>query len=343
MKSADIPRVVVFPSYADNPFSSLLLDSTRAVGYTVEATTTLAEYADRVATLKIGDVLHVQWTGAVTRGLAPAEASRRVDAFTRVCSAALARGVAVIWTIHNVIAHDSTQPDQEVALARYLAEAATAIHVINPYTPVAVHELYPLPPEKITVIPHSSYAGVYPEGPDRAAARRSFGIRGRQRVVLFFGQPRRYKGADILRDAISLLKERERAVVLLSSPTRIADSDVARWFAAADVIALPYRAALNSGTVQLAATFGVPAIIPDLPGLLALHQDQPWVHFYPHAGGAPALASAIASFAPAESDRSAALSFAAAASPRQMSDSFRDLVEATRLARLESTVDTTVQ
>lgn len=335
MAGESIPRVVVFPYYPDNPFSALLLDSVRATGYSVEGTTSVSDFAERVAGLGVGDVVHVQWTAAVTRGLEPAEASRRVAQFRRLCSAALDRGATLIWTVHNVIAHDSRHPEPEIELARYLAEAATAIHVINPSTPQAVAGIYPLPPGKVTTIPHSSYAGVYPVGPGRARARRSFGISNDQRAVLFFGQDRPYKGADILADAVSQLEAGDHEFRLLSSPARIDDDDVARWFAAADVTVLPYRAILNSGTVLLSATFGVPVVVPDLPALRALYQGQAWVHFYPHAEGASGLAAAIAAFVPTASERRSALAFAAAASPRRMSDAFRDLLEAARLIRLE--------
>lgn len=50
-----------------------------------------------------------------------------------------------------------------------------------------------------------------------------------------------------------------------------------KWFLAADVIALPYRKVLNSGTLLLAATFGRPVIIPDDSPLSKVYADQTWV------------------------------------------------------------------
>ena len=58
------------------------------------------------------------------------------------------------------------------------------------------------------------------------------------------------------------------------------DAEISRWYLAADVAVLPYRAVLNSGSIHLAATFRVPVIIPDEPHLREQFGREPWVAFF---------------------------------------------------------------
>ena len=52
------------------------------------------------------------------------------------------------------------------------------------------------------------------------------------------------------------------------------------WSAPCDVHVLPYTAILNSGSMFLAATLGVPVVLPALEHLVADHGDEPWIEFF---------------------------------------------------------------
>jgi glycosyltransferase involved in cell wall biosynthesis len=142
----------------------------------------------------------------------------------------------------------------------------------------------------VRVHPHPSYE-IFSEGaPGRGEARRALGLTGR--VLLFFGYVRPYKGLEDLLAALTLARpdswdrlvvvgefyeppERYRA--LLSHPRLrervlvvnryVPNEEVARYFAAADVAALPYREATGSGIAQVAFGAGVPVIATRTGGL----------------------------------------------------------------------------
>jgi beta-1,4-mannosyltransferase len=80
---------------------------------------------------------------------------------------------------------------------------ADAIHIMCEDTASMVEPYYPLPPEKVHVIPHSSYVGLYPDSLTQDLARRSFNLQVSPDsvVLLFFGLLRHYKGVTDLIDA----------------------------------------------------------------------------------------------------------------------------------------------
>ncbi len=137
----------------------------------------------------------------------------------------------------------------------------------------------------------------------RVAAREKMGIPTTDKVVLFFGFIRKYKGLDILLDAMQLLAENKSpataAIKLLiageyyedskqyEAPMNdpaiknnlfihtnfIADSEVKYYLCAADVVVQPYRNATQSGVTPLAYHFEIPMIVTNVGGLPSLVPD----------------------------------------------------------------------
>jgi glycosyltransferase involved in cell wall biosynthesis len=113
-----------------------------------------------------------------------------------------------------------------------------------------------------------------------------------EKVLLFFGYVREYKGLDVLLDAMpSILKSmrvtllvvgefyndeeryREQAARLdIGHAVRfhseyVPNEQVAAFFSAADVLTLPYKSATQSGIIQIAYNFHRPVIATDVGGL----------------------------------------------------------------------------
>lgn len=128
---------------------------------------------------------------------------------------------------------------------------------------------------------------------DRESARKHLGYSDSTDLVLFFGLIRKYKGLhdlikamELLPDHISLLivgecyanqKELEDDIFSARLSDRIhwinefvPDSDVSLYFNAADIVALPYRRATQSGVAQIALSFGRVLVLTDTGGLSEL-------------------------------------------------------------------------
>jgi D-inositol-3-phosphate glycosyltransferase len=74
----------------------------------------------------------------------------------------------------------------------------------------------------------------------------------------------------------------------------IPDSEVSNYFEAADVVALPYRSATQSGVAQIALSFGKPLVLTDTGGLGELINEGS-TGFLAPAGSPDGIAAAIAS------------------------------------------------
>lgn len=139
------------------------------------------------------------------------------------------------------------------------------------------------------VLYHPLYAH-FGEKMPRGEALRELGLRSGMKTILFFGLIRHYKGLDILLKAFDGLPDDYQLVVagepygsfdqyqaiIDSSPARdrihlflqyIKDSEVKKYFSAADLTVLPYRSATQSGISSVSYHFEVPMIVTDVGGL----------------------------------------------------------------------------
>jgi glycosyltransferase involved in cell wall biosynthesis len=157
----------------------------------------------------------------------------------------------------------------------------------------------------------------------RSEARKKLSIGDDDNVILFFGFIRKYKGLDILLDAMAILKnlkqdggpiklliagefyEDEKPYQqqidrlgirnnLLLRTEFIPDSEVKYYLCAADAVIQPYRNATQSGVTPLAYHFEKPMIVTNVGGLPSLvPHEKAGLVTEPHA---TALANTILRF-----------------------------------------------
>lgn len=282
----EAPLFVAWGRFTDNPWQDIVEHAARRAGFdTVDAEhgATLSGLLARAS--RGGLVVHLNWTAPLTQradteseALASARAALdQVDLLRRA-------GGVLIWTVHNVLPHEQRHHAAEVLLLRGLAERADVVHVMHPATATAVADVWRLPLERQAIVPHPSYRGVYPDDMTRAEARAALGIPADRTVVLFHGLLRGYKGIrDLAAGFLAARAERDDLHVLIAGRPGVGfdeqeleslrDRDdatihvgyvpadeVQRWHRAADALVVPYRVGLNSGAVQLAATFDLPVI-----------------------------------------------------------------------------------
>ncbi len=349
--------IAAFPHYPRNPWQQMLYRRSVDEGAHVAPCATLEDLLAALASVNQPKrtILHVNWTAAVSQlGGDVLEAMARARAFIGAVEELLARGGHVVWTIHNVLPHELRFRLPELFILRRLAEKASAIVVMNPHTVEAVRDLYPLASDKVVVIPHPSYLGEYPDDVTRAEARKSFGLAESDIVAVALGVIRPYKNVELLAGAYADARVTEprlkllvggeigpgtnaerlegalRAAGAIYRTDFIANTDVQRWFRAADFAVFPFEGVLNTGSVLLSSSFGVPAVLTDLPATKDLAAED-WVATVPRelsrAGLAEALVRAAREF-PGEAKRQkAALDYAADRSPDRVSGQFAALLE----------------
>ncbi len=194
----------------------------RARQYRFLSATTFSSLIAQGDRLGSGDVLHIHWTSPIIQQAGSREeAATRLEHLRRASKAWHARGVRLVWTIHNRLPHDMVYRDKEIQLYRLLAASADRIHVMAPETASLVADVCELPAERVIVIAHPSYTGIY-DGTDRPGARAPFvraESRGPLRSVL--GQIRPYKGVEALVEAVQRVRRpdgHEPVLLLAGAP-----------------------------------------------------------------------------------------------------------------------------
>ncbi len=150
----------------------------------------------------------------------------------------------------------------------------------------------------LSYLPHPVYE-IFGEECARSEAREALARREPgltlpedERVLLFFGYVRDYKGLDVVLDALPAILERMKVRLLVVGEfynneekyreqvrrlgvekyvhfhsDYVPNEDVGMYFSAADVLTLPYKSATQSGIIQIAYNFHRPVIATDVGGL----------------------------------------------------------------------------
>jgi glycosyltransferase involved in cell wall biosynthesis len=144
-------------------------------------------------------------------------------------------------------------------------------------------------------VPHPLYDN-FGDKIDSMEARRHLGIDPYKKIILFFGFIRKYKGLDMLLEAMFFLKEEHADLQLLIAgefyddqktyeelikklqideqlilkTSFIPDSEIKYFLCAADLVVQPYRNATQSGVTPLAYHFEIPMLVTNVGGLPAM-------------------------------------------------------------------------
>jgi len=298
-------RILAWPAFKKptlRPYNALLYRSMQELGATVEEFT-----AWRVLSRRY-DIVHLHWPEYCVneRGLL-ASLFWSCALFGAMCWARV-RGGSVVWTVHNLGSHVQQHPTIE----RYFWRIFTAL--LNGYISLTdtggerASQCYPsLRTIPGFVIPHGSLRDAYP-GVDisREQARASLGIAPSARVLTFFGCVDPYKGVTELAEKFSALaddravlvaagrcslppQERKRLEEIAARDRRILlhleyipHAEVTSYIRAADLIVLPYRTILNSGSAILALSLDRPVLVPEKGSMRELEEfaGADWVRLY---------------------------------------------------------------
>ncbi|MES3629273.1 MAG: glycosyltransferase [Longimonas sp.] len=197
-------------------------------------------------------------------------------------------GRPVVAVVHNALPHERHVGDRWLSKG-FLHQIDGAI-ALSDTVARDVHALaHDLP---VLQVDHPTYTRFGP-APDRATARAQLNLPAEGPIVLFFGFVRQYKGLDLLLDAwpdvqavhpdawLCVAGEAYDApapyqaqIDALPQPDQvrwddryIPEREVARYFAAADLVVQPYRHATQSGVVRVAAHFDRPVVVTDVGNL----------------------------------------------------------------------------
>lgn len=200
-----------------------------------------------------------------------------------------ASGAKVVVVVHNALPHERRPGD--LLLSRYLLRQADGVIAMSRKVKDDLERVVGLN-VPVALIPHPIYDNFGPAS-DRATARSALDLDPARPILLFFGFIRKYKGLDILLDALPAVRaalpniqlvvagefyddeeayrNQVRANGLESAvqfhSNYIPDATVGTYFSACDLVVQPYRTATQSGVAQVAFQFDRPVVVTDVGGL----------------------------------------------------------------------------
>jgi glycosyltransferase involved in cell wall biosynthesis len=201
---------------------------------------------------------------------------------------------SVVCIADNVIPHELRLGDKQ--FTQYFINAADAFITMSAKVTDDLRKFTTKPAKQVV---HPLYDN-FGERLDKAEARAYLKLPAGEKIILFFGFIRRYKGLDMLLDAMKILKEKNAGIKLLvagefyenEKPYQeqiarlgiqdivylhtyfIEDSKVKYYLSAADFVIQPYRNATQSGVTPLAYHFEKPMLVTNVGGLPALVPDE---------------------------------------------------------------------
>lgn len=290
-------HVLMMPDYRqDNPYQSLLATAIEqndvGVSFPIGYRRVFPIFRAAINQPEPVNIIHLHWLESYIKG--KNLITKYFYAIKFLIDILLVRllGIKLIWTIHNQLDHDTKFPRLELWTRKILVKLANRLIVHNQSTLEIVSRQYQFTPSHGSVIAHGHYRNFYGSPIDKFQARQQLNLPLEKRIYLHLGMIRPYKGIEnllqvwqnnqnILEDCLLLIagkslnqeygqKIAERVAQLnnvIFYDNFIADSKIHLFFSAVDIVVLPYRNILTSGSAILAMSFGKPIIAPKMGSL----------------------------------------------------------------------------
>jgi glycosyltransferase involved in cell wall biosynthesis len=194
----------------------------------------------------------------------------------------------IIAITDNILPHEKRLGD--VPFTKYFLKSCDAFITMSEKVMNDLRKFETTKPAKQILHPLYDNFG---EAISKEEARKNLGINKDEKILLFFGFIRKYKGLDILLDAMADKRIQEAKIKLLIAgefygdeknytelieklgiknslilhTDFIPDSEVRNYLCAADAVVQPYRNATQSGVTPLAYHFEKPMIVSNVGGL----------------------------------------------------------------------------
>lgn len=221
----------------------------------------------------------------------------------------------VVAITDNVIPHEKRPGDR--LFTSYFLKAVDACVVMSAAVKDDIRKFNTTKP--VSLLPHPIYDN-YGVAVERATGLEKLDLSPKYQYLLFFGFIRKYKGLDLLLEAMALPAVKQLGIKLIVAGeyyaeasiyeeiiTRnqleedvilrtqfITNEEVKYYFAAASLVVQPYRSATQSGISQIAYHFEKPMVVTRVGGLPEIVRDGK--EGYIVEVSPPAIANAIADF-----------------------------------------------
>ena len=296
-------RVIVDPTFKrpdENPYLRLLYSHMSALGAEVDEVSLgrllLRKYA----------IWHRHWPERYLNDASLFKALIKTFVMLILMNFKRWRGTKVVWTIHNYAAHEQLYPQIEKWFWKaFISRIDGYISLSHSGLEVAQERFPQLKKIPGFVIPLGHYLEEYQNEIPEEEARNRLKISTSAKVLLFFGRIRPYKNTLKLIQVFRQYPSQDARLLIVGKPKNpeLAEElkteasldprvqlylnftpgdQIQVYFRAADIVVLPFREILNSGSALLSLSFNRPVLVPLLGALGELQGEvgKEWLYTY---------------------------------------------------------------
>ena len=305
IKNKKTKLVFFFPDWrSGNPYQSLLASGIENHDYTVGflnySSTALLPINAALQDQRKPDIVHLHWLNYYLETLF--WSSNLVFVYLRLMLIIIditllkIRGIKVVWTVHNLISHESPRPDRELIARKVIARLCRVV-VHSEGAKSIVAEKYNINQKNISVVPHGSYVGYYANDTEtNQKIVQKLNLDCNKKTFLFLGAIRRYKGVNDLVEAFLKTDNPVYSLVIAGRPFEkddklwleqkalqdpriklslefIPENELCAYLSSCDVVVLPFVNTLTSGSAILAMSYGKALILPENGRVFSLPEE----------------------------------------------------------------------
>lgn len=283
-----------------NPIQSLLYDAMKK--YEVQVT----GFSTRKLLHGSWDVWHLHWPESLIYKNQVRSVVVSLLKFWVQLKLARFKKTRIFWTVHNLRPHERDHPLLEWIFWHIFLPNVDGIICMSKSgrreLGIEHSRARSIP---TFVIPHGHYRGAYPNTMNEDEARKALRVSSNKFIITFLGQIRPYKGVVPLIRCFTRARVTDAQLLIAGKPMDDAilrdvteataqdpnvqlfpdfvdRNDIQKFLRAADLVVLPYKVILNSGSAILALSFDRPVLVPALGALSELRETigPDWVRLY---------------------------------------------------------------
>ncbi|ACE83246.1 glycosyltransferase [Cellvibrio japonicus] len=294
-------RILAAPAFSNekiNPYNALLYRQLQRLGVEV------VEYTHQRALREHYALAHFHWPDGYVNQPGLVKTLQRLLLLSLVVLVLKRRGSKLVWTVHNTAPHDAWRPRLSQLFMQWFSRRCDGLIFMSEANKASFYQRYqPAAHCQYAIIPHGHYRHCYPPAMAQQGAKTELQLDPARKVLLYIGMIKPYKNVDGLMQAFNRADLRDYQLVIAGNPDTpelrkqlqamrgkrthlflhfIPDEALHRYLSAADLVILPYKAILNSGTLLLALSYDKPVIAPHMGAVADLQRElgSQWVYGY---------------------------------------------------------------
>lgn len=300
--------IYAWPAFAtkeNNPYNYLVYNSIEKQGHSVYEFSFKLKMIVRLIISSQYKILHLHWP---RRDLLTSNSRikcwGRILIFYFFIKAIKFFNKKIIWTVHNIEAHEQKFPYLQKFITKILYNNVNGFITMNKMGLELIKKnVKCVNKQKIIFIAHPHFKNYYLNTLSKEEARSKLKIPSDKFVFLFLGLIKPYKNLPALIDSFDSLKAEKKLLLIAGKLSRglqyldkilegtpgivfydafVKNDDLQIFFNAADVVVSPYRKVFNSGSVFLNLSFNKPTLAPNIGAFpeLKLRFGSQWIKTY---------------------------------------------------------------